>query len=156
MPPSDHPFYSNLMTIITTLVDDIAAAQVLYAADKLETEGVPRYFQGIKTPATQQDGTTIGDIIDETAKPTDQLESWVNFAPQTFKKNSRIPYQITVDVYSGPSGHGWIFTGELWYDGLGPDAYGNMGSHLVYRHHVGPEVLSGIFNELYIQPDGVI
>ena len=147
MPPSEHPFYSNLMTIIDDLIDDITLAQVIY----FDTYG--KYFQGIKTPATQQDGTTLGDTIDETAKPTDQLESWVNFAPQTFKKNSKLPYQITVDVYSSPSGHGWIFTGELWYDGLGPDSYGNMGSHIVYRHHVGPEVLGGIFNELYIQPD---
>ena len=150
MPPSDHPFYSNLMTIIDDLIDDITLAQVVY----FNANG--KYFQGIKTPATQQDGTTLGGIIDETAKPTDQLENWVNFAPQTFKKNSKVPYQISINVYSAPSGHGWVFTGELWYDGLGPDAYGNMGSHLVYRHHVGLEVISGIFNELYIQPDSEV
>jgi hypothetical protein len=147
MAPSDHPFYNNLMTIITDLISDISAAQTAY----FNANG--RYFQGIKTPATPQTGTTLGDVIDETAKPTDQLEDWVTFAPQTFKKNSKLPYQISIDTYEAPSGHGWIFTGELWYDDLGPDAYGNMGSHLVYRHHEGTEPQDGIFDELYIQPD---
>ena len=152
MAPSDHPFYPTLMQITTNLISDIAAAQEAYFAAKLIAEGKGRYFQGIKTPPGQSDGTGL-DIIDENAKPTDQLEDWVTFAPQTFKKNSKVPYQIRVDNYKAPSGHGWIFTGELWYDGLGPDAYGNMGSHIVYRHHYGTEVLDGIFDELYIQVD---
>ena len=51
MPPSDHPFYNNLMLIIDDLIDDITVAQDAYFADKLLTEGEGRYFQGIKTPA---------------------------------------------------------------------------------------------------------
>ena len=140
MAATDHPFYDNLITIITDMIADITVAQTAYFA----THG--HYFQGIKTPTTQQDGASLGDTIDETAKPTDQLEDWVTFAPQTFKKNSKIPYQVSVDVYEAPSGHGWIFTGKLWYNS----------EHLVYMHHVGPEIQEGIFDELYIQVDEVI
>ena len=142
MPPQDHPFYDNLMTIYADLISDITAAQDIYFADKLATEGEGRYFQGKKTPATPLDGVTLG-TIDETAKPTDQLESWIDFAPQTFKKNSKVPYQIRVDVYKAPSGHGWIFTGELTY----------AGENLEIRHHHGTEVMEGPFDVLYIKPE---
>ena len=147
MAASDHPFYENLMTITANLISDIAAAQATYFA----TNG--KYFQGIKTPTAPLDGVSEG-TIDETAKPSDQLESWVDFAPQTFKKNSKVPYQIRVDVYEAPSGHGWIMTAELWYDGLGPDAYGNDGSHWVFRHHEGAATPGGIYDEWYIVPEG--
>lgn len=139
MAATDHPFYDNLMTIITDLIVKITAAQASYFA----THG--KYFQGIKTPATPLDGVTEV-TMDVDAKPTDQLEGWIDFDSQTFKRNTKVPYQIRVDVYESPLGWGWVFTGELWY----------AGEHLVYKHHNGPETLSGIFDELYVQVDEVV
>ena len=105
MPIEDHPFYSNLMAITTTLISDIATAQDTY----FSANG--KYFQGVKTPSSQLDGTTEG-TMDVDLKPPDQLESWVDFAPQTFKRNTKIPYQITVDTYESEDGHGYVIKGD--------------------------------------------
>ena len=136
---TDHPFYDNLVTITLNLIADITAAQDTYFAAN------GKYFQGIKTPAGQLDGMVEG-TMDVNVKPTDQLESWVDFDAQTFKRNTKVHYQIRVATYGGPLGQGWIFTGELWY----------LGEHIVYRHHVGPEQRGGIFDEFYIQIDEVV
>jgi hypothetical protein len=118
------------------LIVKITAAQDAYFA----THG--KYFQGIKTPAIPLDGVTEG-TMDVDVKPTDQLEGWIDFDSNTFKRNTKVPYQMKIKVYNALSGHGWVFTGELFYNS----------EHLVYRHHNGPETLSGIFDELYVEID---
>ena len=149
MAPTNHQYYSNQMTITLQWVSDMDAAQVAY----FDIHG--HFYQGIITPATPLDGTTLGDL-DLNVKPTDQAEDWFDFDPVLFPQGKKLAYQIRSDVYKAPSGQGYVLTGDLYYAGLGPDAYGHYGDHIVYRHHVGLEVLDGIFDEWYIQVDSEI
>ena len=144
---TEHPFYGKLMTITNSFVNAIAAKQDEYFIAN------GRYFQGIRIPEGELDGTT--DVsVNVNAKPHDQEETWAQFDKTLFKNNLKVPYNISIDVYEAPSGWGWILTGELWYDGLGPDSYGNNGSHWVFKHHEGPMNLGfEILDEWYIKPD---
>lgn len=127
MPITDHPSYDTIMLSITQLISDVSIAQTAY----FSAHG--KYFQGIKTPTAQLDGITEG-TLDVDVKPLDQSESWIDFAPTIFQRNSKIPYQISIDVYETFEGWGWIMTFELWY----------LGTHYVYHHYEG--ITPAIFN----------
>jgi hypothetical protein len=111
-----------------------------------------KYFQGIITPETPQDGL-IDAGVNWAVKPSDQETSWKDFAPNVFRSNVQIPFQISINIYESPDGWGWILVIDVWIDGLGPDAYGNDGSHWKYSHHEGPAVFTDIFDEWYISDE---
>lgn len=68
-----------------------------------------RYFQGITTPATlPDDGATV--VADYAKKPTDQLEKWSDVFTGGNLLPGNVPAQITIDVYDGPLGRGWMAT----------------------------------------------
>jgi len=145
MAASDHPFYNNLMTTTLQTMSDIDVAQTAYMAAH---GGKP--FQGILTPATPLDGTGVGDM-DTSLKPTDETDDWNDFAPVLFPQNKKLPYQIKSDIYELPDNSwGYIITTKIYYAGLDPDAYGNMGDCWIYRHHVGLGIVDGVFDEYHI------
>ena len=140
-----HPRYAVIDTLVKALITKVSIAEATYFAAN------QAYFQGIVTPSSPTDGLT-----DATANwavtPHDQVASWKDFDPSTFKTNFKIPFQIRIDVYESPIGWGWALTIEVWKSGLGPDEFGNDGNHWVYRHHEGPENY-GLCDVWFIQVD---
>lgn len=129
---ASHPRYAQIVSKIDALMASIDAAEAAYFSVN------DKYFQGILAPNFAVDGMT--DVaVNWAVKPSDQLESWKEFAPTIFRNNTKVPFQIKIDVYQSQQGWGYFVTIEVWYDGLGPDQFGNYGSHWVYRHHVGPQ-----------------
>ena len=91
-----------------------------------------RYWQGLLThtnvPAhtNSADGDSIADRLIQS--PTDQLENWVTVFPEW--SGESIPCALSVDVYDGPLGAGWILIIFIRYNGqlyrrafnVGPDS----------------------------------
>lgn len=129
---TEHPRYAVIQTRIDSFINTIHDAQALYFNEH------GRYFQGITTPEEPQDGLTDANI-NWALKPHYQEESWKEFAPNVFRSNIKIPFQIRIDQYAAPNGFGWWLTIEVWIDGYGPDKFGEYGSHWYYQHHEGPQ-----------------
>jgi hypothetical protein len=143
---NSHPRYAVVETLVQALITKVRIAEATYFTAN------HKYFQGIITPSTPQDGMT--DATPNWAvKPTDQIESWKDFDSTTFKTQFKIPFQIRIDVYESPAGWGWILTIDVWKAGLGPDQFGTDGIHWKYQHHEGPEVLSGPWDTWFILPE---
>jgi hypothetical protein len=132
---TEHPRYAVIDTLVKSLITKVRLAQAAYFTAN------QAYFQGIITPAAPQDG-----LVDATPNwavaPTDQVASWKDFDPSTFKTNFKIPFQIAILVYSGSEGWGWLLMIDVWKSGLGPDERGHIGSHWYYQHYEGPEELN--------------
>ena len=146
----NHPNWAKINTYSAAFVGTIKTNQdAFFAANG-------KYFQGIALlgPTAKPDGTTDIQVVNA-SKPYDQNVSWFDFASNVFKNNLKIPIQLKIDVYQAPTGWGWILTAEVWYAGIGPDAYGRNGSHWVYQYNQGPEAMDGIFDEWYIQTDEI-
>lgn len=127
-----HPRYAIIQTIIDSLIEKVRTAQANYFLVN------NRYFQGLITPENPLDG--LENIsVSWLRKPIDQEASWYVFDPTTFKAKFDIPFQIRIDTYQSPRGHGWILVIDVWRSGLGVDDFGNSGDHWSYRHHEGPD-----------------
>lgn len=147
---ANHPRYALIDTLVKSLITKVQVAQATYFAAN------QAYFQGIITPSTIQSGD-VDAIPNWNVAPSDQITSWRDFDPTTFKTNFKVPFQLRIDVYESPRGWGWILTIEVWKDGLGPDETGRLGNHWVYRHHDGPSPFAdAIFDKWYIQDDNPI
>lgn len=143
----NHPRYAQITTYTQSLCSAFDAKQSQWFAANNE------YFQGISLTDLNPDGVT--DVSADTTKhPTDHASSWRDFDPTIFTSNLSIPYNLRCDVYQSSLGWGYILTIEIWYSGIGPDAYSHDGNHWVYRHHVGPLQQSGIIDEWHIIPTG--
>jgi hypothetical protein len=103
----------------------ISAAQDEYKKDH------PVYFQGLKTHAVvpdQKEDKTDDKIPDKAnAKPSGQAESWVDVVPAIAAEV--LPCALTIDVYDGPQGKGYVVTLLVKFEGV---AY-------VKRVNTGPE-----------------
>lgn len=143
----DHPQFAKITTFTQTVVNTIKTYQDQFFV----THG--RYFQGLWLLGEREvDGTTDLSVIN-TSAPSDFPFTWKDFAPTVFKNTLKIPVNVKIDVYESPNGWGWRFRADVYYAGLGPDAYGNYGDHWVYVHHEGPENSVGISDEWYIEAD---
>jgi len=68
-----------------------------------------RYWQGIATPALiPDDGASRSP--DLSTKPHDQAETWADSFTGADALPASWPVRMSVDVYNGPSGHGWSVT----------------------------------------------
>lgn len=147
---SDHPNWGVIHGMVTSMINKVHVAQSSYF---LKYE---KYFQGITAPAEPVDGTESVSV-NWFVKPTDQEASWYVFDITTFVPATDIPFQMRIDVYESPQdGWGYILTFEVWYAGIGPDEYGNNGTHWLYHHHEGDAEIEGIFpifDEWYIEPE---
>lgn len=129
---TEHPRYAQIHTRLLAFINAVHDAQADYFAVN------SKFFQGILTPDTPQDGLTDADINWAIHPQTGQDASWKEFAPNVFKSNVKIPFQIAINTYDAPTGSGWILYIEIYIDGYGPDEFGNSGNHWVYVHHEGP------------------
>jgi hypothetical protein len=143
-----HPKYKELMTLVDSLITQTKKNQEKYFIAK------GKYFQGLKTPPADGDGVAVASP-DIALHPDDQAESWNSFDPAEFKAQAKLPFNIRIDVYQAPTGWGWWLTIELWYNALDPDAYGNRGSHWIYRHSEGPETPQGIWDDWFVIDDSI-
>jgi len=142
----DHPQYAK----ITAFTESVIGTIKTYQDQFFVTNG--RYFQGLWLLGDREvDGTTDEPVIN-TSAPSDFPFTWKDFAPTIFKNNLKVPVNISISVYEAPTGWGWTFYAEVFYAGLGPDAYGTYGDHWVYQHNEGPEDYIGIFDEWFISP----
>jgi hypothetical protein len=101
---------------------------------------------------TKLDGNIASDIP-YGKKPSDQDDSWNEFAARDFKMDTKVPTHIQIDVYQAQNGWGWILVFDIWKQGLGPDNYGTDGNHWKFQHNEGPEVREGIWDEWFIEPE---
>lgn len=99
----------------TNLRAKFIAVQEAYAA----SHG-GRYFQGILTPTTPPDDGAVVNP-DQTKKPTDQVERWLDvFTGANALPATNWPVSVSIDVYDGPDGKGWVVNviytkgGETW------------------------------------------
>lgn len=103
----------------------IEAAQVEYKKDH------PIYFQGLKTHAVvpdQKEDKTEDKIPDKAgSKPIGQAESWIDVVPVVV--DEAMPCSLTVDVYDGPQGKGWVASLLVKFEGVA----------FVRRINMGPE-----------------
>jgi len=127
-----HPQYAKITTFTQSVVGTIKTYQDQFFVAN------GRYFQGLwLLGPVQVDGTTDITVVN-TSAPSDFPYTWKDFAPTVFKNTLKIPVNIRIDVYQSPDGWGWIFTAEVWKDGLGPDLFGAYGDHWMYIHDEGP------------------
>jgi hypothetical protein len=147
---TNHPNWAAINTYSAAFVGTIKTYQDQFYA----VNG--RYFQGVQLLGydAKPDGTADVQTVN-TAKPTDQAETWRDFAPNVFKQNLKIPIQLTLTPFTCHDGSGWILEGEVWYPGLGPDSRGLDGDHWVYRHYEGPLSCRGVYDweEWTIEPE---
>ena len=142
---ASHPRYTQIMNILNTVLSGIATRQTAFLAAN------GRYFQGIKILRESKLNGMTNTTADWTVHPTDHSHSWTDFSGTVFKASLQMPVHISLNVYRTPAGEwGWIFVVDLWYAGIGPDAYGHDGDHWVYQHHAGPEAKTGIWDEWFI------
>lgn len=88
-------------TAIATFLPTLATKQAAY----LTRTGGRTYWQGLETHVTTPTGgTSTAPTL--TRKPTDQAESW---ADEGYSIPSR-SFSFAVNVYNGPSGHGYELT----------------------------------------------
>lgn len=144
---TDHPNFEAIRSFVNSILAVIADAQKDYHKKN------EKYFQGLTIPSQKQLSGDSYDAVDFGLHPDDQSESWLTFLPDHFNGETRIPVNVSVQIYSGPEGGGWIFRAEFWKDDLGPDLYGNSGTHWTWQHHEGAENRSGIWDDWYCQND---
>ena len=142
----DHPSYAKIVTLTSSFVEQVITAQ----ADYFIVNG--HFFQGIRLVPGEPNGTdNVG--ADATKKPTDQADTWNDFAPLVFKNNLKIPFQVRINTSADTLGYGWEMVIEVWKDGLGPDQFGNYGDNWRYRHYEGPVTPSGHLDVWFIVPE---
>jgi len=145
---AEHPNLAHLNTFTTSIIQKVDDDQAAFYA----TNGI--YFRGLwllgRDNLTVDGNTDL--LVDNATNPDNFGFTWKDFDPALFKNNLKIPVNVKIDTYVAPEGAGWVLIAELYIDGLGPDAYGNEGTHWVYYHHVGPgELPYGPFDEWHVE-----
>lgn len=148
---TDHPNFEAIRSFKNTILSILTEKQQLYY-NQHDKSG---YFQGLMIPSqTQLTGELYGPI-DFGTHPDDQSESWGSFLPDYFNAETRIPINISVQIYTTPDGaYGWIFRADLWKPEIGPDMYGNDGDHWVWQHNSGAENRQGVWDDWFIEIEG--
>lgn len=144
---TQHPRYANkIEPLLLSMIQSISDAQALYFIEH------DAYFQGLIVPSEIQDGLSDSGVNWAVA-PSDQTDTWKDFAPGIFKQSLKIPFQMRVDVYQSPAGWGWILRIDVYIAGFDPDKYGNDGDHWIYVHSEGPASPPFFrYDEWYIVP----
>lgn len=87
------------------------------------------YWQGLATTTIVPNHLTAGfvdSVADRLAsKPTDQVETWLNFLAEL--DGVALPAQLTVDVYEAAEGHGYVATVTAQYNGVTYSRSQNVG-----------------------------
>lgn len=142
---TSHPRYAALRALTDSLVKTVSNRQAEY----LLWRGY--YFHGPRIPSEGQLSGEGDSAIPYGKRPEGRPDSWADFDSGRFNASSKLPFHVALTPYAGPEGHGWVLTVDLFFAGIGPDAYGQDGDHWVYRHHEGPERRVGIWDEWYIE-----
>ena len=103
---------------LVTALEQIGTYQAVFASTK------GGYWQGLKSSTTPKDGVDVLPLLAEIAVPTNQVEGWPLDILST-----PIPMSLTVDVYDGPDGKGYVVRSEVQ---IGADVY-------TMAANVGPE-----------------
>jgi hypothetical protein len=130
MSVQDHPNFSNIQTLVDSVVTRLAAKQADFFIAKA------RYFQGIMIPSTPTNGITLVSANVD-VHPVGNSDNWFDFDKTTFPKNLKMFINLRTEAYKAPGGHGHVLIFQFWYSGLGPDLYGELGDHWQYVHHIG-------------------
>lgn len=139
----DHPNYTTIQAFVESVILTVRNKQAEFFTKH------KYYFQGLRIPNTGElDGTSQAQI-QYGLRPEGREHSWHDFDPDNFKVDTKFPVHLRLDCYDGPNGPGWILNFELYKD-LGPDGYGNEGTHWYYQHNEGPLVRPGIWDEWFI------
>jgi hypothetical protein len=145
----DHPRFATLQTWVDSMINTISDAQ----AKHFSRHGF--YFQGLKTPTQVCDGENHRPIS-YGLKPTDQEESWADFAPGTFKYGVKFPASVKINVMETPKGWAYSIKFEIIRPGLGPDNYGNDGDNWIYQTWHGPDKPADVWDEWFIDAPPVM
>ena len=132
---TEHPRYAHIDTKLKAFIQAISDKQAEYFVIN------GRYFQGIRTPVEPQDGIADADPNWALKPETGQDVSWKDFAPNIFRSNVGVPFQIEIIPISSPEGHSWILMVHVWINGMGPDQFGNDGDHWMYIYGEGPNAI---------------
>jgi hypothetical protein len=134
---NDHPNLASIETERQTIFAKLEAAQDTYHTANTH------YLQGLVTPATAQDGTSLSSF-DRERKPSDEKDDWSTLlTPTDVASGTRCQYYV--HRYDGPAGPGFILGCQVVYDSV----------TWRYEEHHGPETSrSGPFNEWYEVTDG--
>jgi hypothetical protein len=99
---------SSIDSLITNVAGQLATLQPAYLSSK------GRYWQGARTHnIIPIEGTpTAPNLL---AKPTDQTESWAIFG---IVLPTLTEAALTVEIYSGPSGHGYVIHADVISSGV--------------------------------------
>ncbi len=136
---------ASVDTVVAALQPTIVTRQTVYRGTR------PRFFQGIVTtrPAQVPNNTNAGllqtMIPALTGHPTDQADTWVDFAagiPAT------LPCALEITNYLGPGGQGHVTTSWIRHEGILYGKHRNTGPETnreadwtPYIDPVGPNVL---------------
>lgn len=152
-----HPNIVNLNTLFDSIKETITNSQASYGV----LHG-GELFQGIQLMdieamiAAEQplpNGITPLDC-DTNVKPHDQGETWQQFNNIAFTSNLKLPVNVRISKIEIPIvGWAWAMTMEFWYDGIGPDYKGTIGSHWVKRCWGGAANPGGVWDIWFIMDD---
>jgi hypothetical protein len=98
----------SIDTLITNLANQLATLQPAYLASKA------RYWQGASTHSIIpiEGVPTAPNLL---AKPTDQTESWLTFG---IVLPALTEAALSVEIYNGPSGHGYVIHADVISSGV--------------------------------------
>lgn len=144
----DHPNHGQITAFVSAMVGTVDGLQNAYFVR------YDRYFQGLPLL-----GDSLPDGTEElpaqySRHPSDQFDTWQDLGPAIFKPGLDIPINMHTNTYISPDGPGYNIIFEFYYNGLGPDEYGNDGNHWMYVHMVGPNSGYGREDEWFIVPSG--
>jgi hypothetical protein len=99
---------SSIDSLMTNLANQLATLQPAYLASK------GRYWQGAPTHAIIPiEG--VPTAPNPLTKPTDQTESWLAFG---IILPALTEAALTVEIYNGPSGHGYVIHADVISSGV--------------------------------------
>jgi hypothetical protein len=115
---------SAIDSLITNLATQLATLQPPY----LSAHG--RYWQGARTHSIipLEGVPTAPNLL---AKPTDQTESWLTFG---IVLPALTEAALTVEIYNGPSGHGYVIHADVISSGVRYRKSTNVGPE-IWRTH---------------------
>lgn len=90
-----------------------------------------RYFQGKRSHTAAPANTGAGslqmaaaDLLDD--HPTDQVHTWLDFLPEL--NGLAIEMVLTIDVYDGPQGRGYVGTVRVSHNGTSYERAAQVGT----------------------------
>jgi len=149
---NDHPYHGQITSFTASIKGTVNGLEQAYFVREGE------YFQGLwilGDIGNAVDGTVEIPTVN-TRKNNDQNASWSDFGPALYKPGLTAPINYRTDRDVTPAGeHGYYLILEFYYDGLGPDDYGNDGNHWMHIHHGGEAPANPflIYDDWYIDAD---